>query len=80
MHNYLYNILDHKCVPQHIHIDDEEIEQVKKKYNIMNDSQWPEISRFDPVAQAIGLRPKDVCKIIRSSETAITSTYYRMCV
>ena len=42
--------------------------------------QWPEISRFDPVAQAIGLRPKEVCKIIRSSETAITSTYYRMCL
>ena len=80
LHNYLYNILEHECVPQHIHIDEQEVEDVKKKYNIMSDSQWPEISRFDPVAQAIGLRPKDVCKIIRSSETAITSTYYRICV
>ena len=46
----------------------------------MTDKQWPEISRFDPVAQAIGLRPKKVCEITRASETAITSKYYRMCI
>ena len=46
----------------------------------MDNSQWPEISRFDPVAQAIGLRPKQVCKIIRSSETSITNEYYRICI
>ena len=80
LHNYLYNILDHEYVPEHSRLDEEQIEEVKKKYNIMEDHQWPEISRFDPVALAIGLRPKDVCEIIRPSETAVTAKYYRMCI
>ena len=42
-----------KIVPKHYHMDEKEVEDVKKKYNIMNDSQWPEISRFDPVANVI---------------------------
>ena len=40
----------------------------------------PEIGRFDPVAQAIGLRPGELCEIIRSSPTAITTKYYRFCL
>ncbi len=80
LNNYLYDILEHQYVPEHILLDDDEIDTVKKRYNIMDDSQWPEISRFDPVAQAIGLRPKQVCKIIRSSETSITNEYYRICI
>jgi len=79
-HNYLYDVLEHEYVPKHTEMNDEEIDEIKKKYNIMENSQWPEISRFDPVAQAIGLRPNKVCKIIRSSETAITSEYYRRCI
>ena len=51
----------------------------KKQYNITNDNEFPEISRFDPVAQAIGLRPGKLCKIIRPSPTAINTEYYRMC-
>ena len=39
----------------------------------------PQISRYDPVAQAIGLRPGQICKITRPSKTAITSNYYRIC-
>jgi len=80
LHNYLYNIIEHEYVPEHTELNEEEISEVKEKYNIMEDSQWPEISRFDPVAQAIGLRPKSVCEIIRPSETAITAKYYRMCI
>ncbi len=80
LHNYLYNIIEHEYVPIHTELSDEETIEIKKKYNIMDDSQWPEISRFDPVAQAIGLRPKKVCEITRPSETAITAKYYRMCI
>ena len=46
----------------------------------MNEKQWPEISRFDPVAQAIGLRPYQLCKIYRKSPTASVSIYYRLCI
>jgi len=50
-----------------------------KKYNIMDKSQMPDISRFDPVALSIGLRPNEICKIIRTSKTSIQSIYYRIC-
>jgi DNA-directed RNA polymerase subunit H (RpoH/RPB5) len=75
-----YNILNHVLVPQHIVIDNKEVEEVMKKYNIKNKIEFPDISRFDPVARVIGLRPGDVCKIIRPSKTAITTNYYRVCI
>lgn len=79
IHDYLYNILDHVLVPPHRIIDNEEKKEVAKYYNIVKDSQWPEISRFDPVANAIGLKPGDVVEIIRSSPTSLTTKYYRFC-
>lgn len=72
-----YNILEHELVPKHEHVEKKDIYE---KYNIMDDTQVPEISRFDPVAQAIGLRPKQLCEITRKSKTAIESKYYRICV
>ena len=75
-----YNILEHEYVPKHIVINEEEVKLIKEKYNIMKDDQLPKISRFDPVAMAIGIRPKEICKIIRPSKTAIETNYYRICL
>ena len=74
-----YNILNHSLVPQHIIMTEEEKLDVKKKYNVIDDSKFPEISRFDPVSTLIGLRPDNLCKIIRPSKTSITSEFYRLC-
>jgi DNA-directed RNA polymerase subunit H (RpoH/RPB5) len=75
-----FNILKHALVPPHRVLSVVETLQIKKKYNIMNDNQFPDISRFDPVAQAIGIRPGQVCEIIRPSKTAISAPYYRICM
>ena len=75
-----FNILKHEIVPPHRILSVVEKLQIKKKYNIMNDNQFPDISRFDPVAQAIGIRPGQVCEIIRPSKTAISAPYYRICM
>jgi DNA-directed RNA polymerase subunit H (RpoH/RPB5) len=75
-----FNILKHNLVPPHRVLSVVETLQTKKKYNIMNDNQFPDISRFDPVAQAIGIRPGQVCEIIRPSKTAISAPYYRICM
>ena len=53
---------------------------IKTKYNIISDNLFPELSRFDPVAQAIGIRPGEVCEILRPSKTAISAPYYRLCI
>lgn len=75
-----FNILNHVLVPEHNIITDSEVTNVMTKYNITDKIQFPDISRFDPVARAIGLRPGQVCNIIRPSKTAITTNYYRICV
>jgi DNA-directed RNA polymerase subunit H (RpoH/RPB5) len=74
-----YNILKHKCVPSHVILTKPELEEVKQRYNISDNVQFPTISRFDAVAKAIGMRPDEVCKIERSSSTSIVSDYYRLC-
>lgn len=79
LHDYLFNILNHDMVPEHTILSREETDDIIKKYNINKMKEFPEISRFDKVAMAIGLRPSHVCKIVRSSPTSITGLYYRMC-
>ena len=54
--------------------------KMKNKYKMTNIMQLPEISRFDPQALAICLRPRQICKFERESATAIKYDYYRVCV
>jgi DNA-directed RNA polymerase subunit H len=74
-----FNILEHSLVPQHRLLNNQEIEEIKLRYNITNNNQFPKISRFDPVSLAIGLRPNDICEIKRDSKTTIVNLYYRIC-
>lgn len=75
-----FNILEHELVPFHRVMMETEVKQVMTKYNIVDKNQFPDISRFDPVARVIGLRPGQVCNIKRDSKTAIETNYYRVCV
>ena len=75
-----FNILNHVLVPEHRVMLDTEVVDIMKKYNITDKIQFPDISRFDPVARVICLRPGQVCNILRSSKTAIVTNYYRICV
>jgi DNA-directed RNA polymerase subunit H (RpoH/RPB5) len=75
-----FNVLDHTLVPPHRILNVAELEEVKKKYNISDTMMLPEMSRFDPVAQVLFIRPGEVVEIQRPSKTAIVSLYYRVCV
>ncbi len=76
------NILKHFMVPNMTVLEnEEEIKQFKEKHYIKDEKiQLPEISRFDPQALVVGLRPGDICKIDRSSVTALNTNYYRICI
>lgn len=74
-----FNILKHVMVPNHTVLDNEQSIEVKKKYNILNDNQIPDISYFSPVSLVLGIRPGDLVKIDRKSKTAINSEFYRIC-
>ena len=75
-----FNILDHILVPKHKVLSSSEVEDIKKKYNIKDNSQLPGISRFSPVSLAIGIRPGEICEITRNSRTAIETKFYRVCL
>jgi DNA-directed RNA polymerase subunit H (RpoH/RPB5) len=75
-----FNVLQHSYIPEHRILSPEEVLKLKERYNIMDDTQLPEISRFDPVSKAIGIRPGQICEIKRPSKTAIVAPYYRLCL
>jgi DNA-directed RNA polymerase subunit H len=75
-----FNILNHVQVPPHRILSKEEETVIMNKYNIKSLADFPSISRYDPVAIMIGLRPNMICEIERKSKTAIKSIYYRACV
>ena len=76
----LFDITTHRLVPPHRPLSNDEMMEVMKRYRIGDAKQFPEISRFDPVALAVGLRPGQLCEITRHSKTALTSKYYRYCL
>ena len=75
-----YNILNHSFVPKCTILGDTEVVELKKRYNILSNKQLPEISRFDPQALAMCMRPGQICKFNRDSSTAMFYDYYRICV
>lgn len=74
-----FNILNHQYVPRHEVLSRSQTADVLKRFNVTDMDQLPNISRYDPVAQAIGIRPGEICKITRPSKTSIVSDYYRIC-
>lgn len=75
-----FNILKHSLVPKHEVITEEEfINEVQNVYKINSKSQLPGIKRDDPVAKYIGIRPEQVCRITRPSESSGVYICYRYC-
>ena len=75
-----YNILQHDFVPEMTIMNTDDIEELKKKYNLTSITQLPEINRFDPQALAMSMRPGDVGVFSRKSVTTLENNYYRICV
>jgi DNA-directed RNA polymerase subunit H len=75
-----FNILKHTLVPDAQILKEDDLESLKAQYNLKTLMDLPEISRFDPQALALCLRPKQVIKIDRKSDTALEYNYYRVCV
>ena len=74
-----FNITNHFLVPKHTILTEDEVREFKQRYSIKNDDNIPDISRFSPISQVIGIRPGDICKIDRPSKSAIISAFYRIC-
>ena len=77
--NFTFNCLDNVLQPKFRVLTETEKNEVKQKFNIISDSHFPEISRFDPAALAIGIRPGEVTEITRRSPTSLESLMWRLC-
>ena len=76
-----FNILEHTLMPMNVRIlNDNETILLKEKYHLKNVKELPEISRFDPMALAICLRPGQICTFDRKSPTALVTEYFRICL
>ena len=77
--NLLFNILKHEYVPDHKIISEEDFKNIKNLYNLSSRYQLPIIHRHDPVSIVLGIRPGEVVKITRPSQTAGQYICYRCC-
>lgn len=77
--NLIRNITKHELVPQMRIMANEEIEIIKKKYNIENNSNIPLILKSDPSAMFYGVKSGDFVEITRTSETSGRYICYRYC-
>lgn len=80
IHRLQFNILNHTLVPKMWILGESEKTDFMQNYKIRNLTQLPQISRFDPQALVLGIRPNDICQINRDSVTAMTTDYFRVCV
>jgi DNA-directed RNA polymerase subunit H len=83
MHNIerlQFNILEHHLVPEIRILDGDQLNELMEKYSIKDKTLLPNISRFDPQALAVCLRPGQVCQLKRKSNTAMDYFYYRVCI
>lgn len=75
-----FNILKHYLIPALSILTLQEENEMLKQYYLTDKNKLPTISRFDPMSRAMCLRPGQILKCVRSSETAITSDFYRKCI
>jgi len=74
-----FSLFDHELVPRHILLGEEESIEVLKTYNI-DKRMLPKIKMSDPAVKEIGAKPGDIIKIIRESETAGQSEFFRLVI
>lgn len=76
-----FDISTHRKVPRHRIITDSEVTIIMKKMNVTKPKdELPWIDSQDPMAKWIGARDGDIIEIMRQSESAGLTPYYRYCI
>ena len=76
-----FDISKHRKVPPHRILSAEEKDAFLTRFNILNaETQMPLLDSQDPMAKWIGAKPGDIVEVMRRSESAGSTAYYRCCV
>lgn len=75
--NLVFNITHHVLVPKHSILTKEEEKELLDKYYTTK-GKLPKLARTDPIAKYYGMKPEQVCKIIRKSPEVGEYIYYRL--
>lgn len=76
-----FNITKHSLVPKHEIIRDKaEVDTLVTQYKLKNKYQLPIMLKSDPIARYYGLKPGDVVRVTRVSESAGQYIAYRCCL
>lgn len=70
------DIRDHRAVPEHRKMTEEEIEELLEKFDAEK-NDLPKIERTDAALKQMDIEVGDVIEINRESPTAGKTTYYR---
>lgn len=74
-----FNVTDHDMVPEHVLLDEDEVQEVLERYGIRK-ADLPKIGRLDPAVKQTDAEPGDVLKIVRQSRTAGEAVVYRLVI
>jgi DNA-directed RNA polymerase I, II, and III subunit RPABC1 len=72
----MFNLVDHYLIPKHEVLDMEQNKLIYEKYNCTK-RHLPKILSTDPVARYYNMKPGQICRIIRPSETSGYAVSYR---
>lgn len=75
--NLVFNITHHVLVPKHSILTKEEEKELLDKYYTTK-GKLPKLAKTDPIAKYYGMKPEQVCKIIRKSPEVGEYIYYRL--
>jgi len=66
--------------PNMVILDEEAAKAFLAKFFVSDLTQLPTISRYDPLASLLGMRPNQICRFERDSVAALTLDFYRVCI
>ncbi len=74
-----FDVTKHVMVPKHTKISEKEKEELLERYSVTL-KELPRILKKDPGIQHLDVKEGDIIKIVRKSQTAGESVFYRRVV
>ena len=74
-----FKVDKHTLTPKHVKISDKDKTQIFEKYHVTS-KEMPKILKTDSAIKELEAKPGDVIKIIRKSQTAGESYFYRVVI